>query len=91
MAGFQQIRPGSTPPGLIAPISSGPLQEMTRYRALVARVVEAFGDEIKASKWLSLPNRDLNGQTPLQTVQNNGYDFQILEPVLVRIEHGVDY
>lgn len=64
---------------------------MMRYRGLVSRVVEAFGDEIKASRWLSLPNRDLNGQTPIQAVQTNGYDMQALEPILTRIEHGVDY
>ncbi len=62
-----------------------------RYRALVSRVVDAFGDEVKASRWLSLPNRDLNGQTPLQAVQSCGYDLQLIEPILTRIEHGVDY
>jgi hypothetical protein len=39
---------------------------------LVARAVDAFGDEIKASSWLPLPNRDLGGQTPLQVAQKNG-------------------
>ncbi|MGH9560147.1 MAG: antitoxin Xre/MbcA/ParS toxin-binding domain-containing protein, partial [Terracidiphilus sp.] len=64
---------------------------MLRYRGLVSRAVEAFGDEIKASRWLSLPNGDLDGQTPIQAVQANGYDMQVLEPILTRIEHGVDY
>jgi uncharacterized protein (DUF2384 family) len=68
-----------------------PVPEIVRYQALVSRAVDAFGDEIKASQWLSLPNRDLNGQTPLQAVQGNGYDIQVLEPILTRIEHGVDY
>jgi len=61
------------------------------YRALVARTVEAFGDEIKASKWLSLPNKDLKGMTPLQLAQANGYSTQSLEPILTRIEHGIDF
>lgn len=61
------------------------------YQALVSRVVAAFGDEVKASRWLSLPNVDLGGQTPIQAVQNCGYDFQVIEPILTRIEHGVDY
>jgi uncharacterized protein (DUF2384 family) len=65
--------------------------EMTGYRALVSRVVDAFGDEIKASRWLSMPNRDLDNRTPLQAVQNSGYDMEVLEPILTRIEHGVDY
>ena len=34
-------------------------QRIVSYRALVSRVVDAFGDEVKASRWLSLPNRDL--------------------------------
>jgi uncharacterized protein (DUF2384 family) len=64
---------------------------MVCYRALVSRAVEAFGDEIKASRWLSIPNKDLEGQTPLQAVQKSGYDMQVLEPILTRVEHGVDY
>ena len=64
---------------------------MGSYRALVSRVVAAFGDEIKASRWLSLPNSDLSGQTPIQAIQNSGYDLQVIEPILTRIEHGVDY
>jgi hypothetical protein len=33
----------------------------------------------------------LGGKTPLQAVQNSGYDIQVLEPILIRIEHGIDY
>ncbi len=66
-------------------------QEMMRYRVLIARTVDAFGDEIKASLWLSLPNHDFGGKTPLQVAQTNGYDLQAIEPVLIRIEHGVDF
>lgn len=84
--GPERARPGTSKPG-----AAEPAYEMTRYRALVSRVVEAFGDEIKASRWLSLPNRDLDGRTPLQAVQANGYDIQVLEPILTRIEHGIDY
>lgn len=71
--------------------ASEPAREMLRYRALVSRAVEVFGDEIKASQWLSMPNRDLGGKSPLQAVQNGGYDIQVLEPIFTRIEHGVDY
>jgi uncharacterized protein (DUF2384 family) len=93
MASSPQFRPKGKPPesiGADAPhTESGP--DILRYRGLVSRAVEAFGDEIKASRWLSLPNRDLNGQTPIQAVQASGYDMQVLEPILTRIEHGVDY
>jgi len=57
----------------------------------VARTVDVFGDEIKASRWLSLPNRDLDGQTPLEVAQKSAYDPQAIEPILIRIEHGVDF
>jgi len=69
----------------------GPVHEMKRYQMLVARAVDAFGDEIKASRWLSLPNRDLDGQTPLQVAQKEGYSLRAIEPLLTRIEHGVYY
>jgi uncharacterized protein (DUF2384 family) len=64
-------------------------QAIVSYRALVARTVEAFGDEIKASKWLSLPNKDLKGMTPLQLAEASGYSIESLEPILTRIEHGI--
>jgi uncharacterized protein (DUF2384 family) len=64
---------------------------MAAYRELVERAVDAFGDELKASLWLSVPSQDLDGLTPLQVFQQSGYDLQALEPTLVRMEHGVDY
>jgi uncharacterized protein (DUF2384 family) len=68
---------------------AGPLQELTNYEQLVARAVDVFGDEIKASKWLSLPNSELSGETPLQVAKRDGYDRQVLEPIFTRIEHGI--
>ena len=68
----------------------GLVQQMTNYQKLVARAVGVFGDEIKASQWLSLPNSELNGDTPLQVAQRNRYDGHVLEPILIRIEHGID-
>jgi uncharacterized protein (DUF2384 family) len=69
--------------------SADAARALASYRALVARTVEAFGDEIKASKWLSLPNKDLKGMTPLQLVEASGYSIESLEPILTRIEHGI--
>jgi hypothetical protein len=65
--------------------------EMRNYRNLVMRTIDVFGDEIKASRWLSLPNADLDGETPLKAAQKHGYDPQVLEPIFTRIEHGVDF
>jgi uncharacterized protein (DUF2384 family) len=91
MASSSHLRASRKPPRRIEAAAIAPAQDMIRYRALVSRTVDAFGDEIKAARWLSLPNRELSGQTPLQAVQNSGYDMQVLEPILTRIEHGVDY
>jgi len=65
--------------------------ELWLYRKLVSRTVEVFGDEVKASEWLSRPNPDLGDDTPLGVAQKNGYDYRVIEPLLIRIEHGIDY
>jgi Protein of unknown function (DUF2384) len=69
--------------------NAAPVQELANYKQLVARAVDVFGDEIKASKWLSLPNAELNGDTPLQVAQRDGYSCQVLEPIFTLIEHGI--
>jgi hypothetical protein len=74
-----------------SPVHDSPSHEMKRYQTLVARAVDVFGDEIKASRWLSLPNRDLDGQTPLQAAEKEAYSLRSIEPLLTRIEHGVYY
>jgi uncharacterized protein (DUF2384 family) len=98
MASSPKIERARIPPRSFAPESvknasrdENTMHEMARYRMLVARTVDAFGDEIKASRWLSLPNKDFNGQTPLQAAQKKGYDPQVIEPNLSRIEHGVEF
>jgi uncharacterized protein (DUF2384 family) len=91
MASAPHSRTPRKPPRSIEMDASEQTLEMARYQTLVSRTVDAFGDEIKASRWLSLPNPDLSGQTPLQAVQSSGYNMQVLEPILIRIEHGVDY
>jgi uncharacterized protein (DUF2384 family) len=61
----------------------------TNYQGIVARATEVFGDEVKASRWLSLPCQDLNGRVPLEVASKNGYDLQVFEPIFIRIEHGI--
>lgn len=91
MASSPQFRGIRKPPQNSSADAPETAEDFLRYRALVSRAVDAFGDEIKASRWLSSPNPDLNGQTPLQAVQGSGYDVHVLEPILTRIEHGIDY
>lgn len=67
--------------------------EYLAYRSLVERAVDVFGDEIKASLWLSRPSPDLEGKSPLQEAQRLHYapaDMdRLFEPIFVRIEEGI--
>lgn len=61
----------------------------TNYRHLVNRVDDVFGDAETASRWLSAPNDELGKKTPLEAARAVGYDVGVLEPLLIRLEHGV--
>lgn len=67
----------------------GSEQRFVNYNELVDRVVDVFGDEIAASRWLSSPNADFEQKTPIDVAREHEYDRTVLEPVLIRIEHGV--
>jgi uncharacterized protein (DUF2384 family) len=82
-------RVGETEPGGVAEEVAQTEWRMSNYRNLVARTVEVFGDEIKASRWLSAPSAELGGKTPIELARGFGYDVGQLEPILTRIEHGV--
>jgi len=89
MADFPIPSPEETSPGHAQTIPATVSREYESYKALVSRAVDVFGDEIRASLWLSQPNPDLKGKTPLEFAQGSGYNVQVLEPILVRIEHGI--
>lgn len=68
----------------------GETQETYRhYQRLVERVIDVFGDEVRANLWLSEPSTALGGETPLQVARRDKYSVDTLEPVLVRLEHGI--
>ena len=89
MASVPHVKVVSDPVVEPGKASVTPYEELLNYRQLVARVVDVFGDETKASVWLSTPNSSLNGETPLRAAQRNAYDLLTLEPILTRIEHGI--
>jgi len=89
MADLPIPSPEETTPGHAHPAPAAIAKEFESYKALVSRAVDVFGDEIRASLWLSQPNPDLKGKTPLEVAQRSGYDVKVLEPILVRIEHGI--
>src|SRR5580698_6990543 len=69
------------------PLPSDPSAEnLRRYRLLVARTIEVFGDPIRANLWLSSPCADFGGKTPAQVAQEQSYSMEALEPELARIE-----
>jgi uncharacterized protein (DUF2384 family) len=71
MAGLPRFEPERVRAESAAPHPAfGSAHELANYQKLVARAVDVFGDEVKASKWLSLPNSDLNGEVPLHYVRN---------------------
>ncbi len=67
--------------------------EYSSYRQLVERTIDVFGDELKASLWLSKPSPDLEGKVPLQIAESVQYAAdeldRIFEPIFTRIEHGI--
>lgn len=77
----------------IAAQSSSPVARLHNYSEFVHRTVEVFGDELKASRWLSLPSSDLNGRIPLEVAQSLQFDPSelslVFEPLFTQIEHGV--
>ena len=68
-------------------------EHYANYAALVDRAVDVFGDASLASEWLSKPNAAMENKTPLQVFQEHGYTRSaieaIIEPVFLRIEHGI--
>jgi uncharacterized protein (DUF2384 family) len=74
----------------LALTTSNANQNLANYEKLVARVSDVFGSEIRASRWLSRPNPELNGESPIQVAIRDRYELRSLEPILTRMEHGIE-
>ncbi len=60
------------------------------YEQLVNRAVDVFGDEFKATRWLSTHLKQLDNLSPLEWAEKSGFaDLSQIEFVLGQIEHGV--
>ena len=55
---------------------------------LIAHAVAVFGDEHKASHWLSTPLAVLDGRTPSELLETDE-GGALVEQVLIRIEHNI--
>jgi putative toxin-antitoxin system antitoxin component (TIGR02293 family) len=62
--------------------------DVTRIVPVVAHAVAVFGDEHKATHWLSTPLPLLNGKAPAEVLQTQDGIARV-EQILVRIEHNI--
>ena len=83
----RQDRLRVTTPRDIAGIGSSPLV-IDRILPVVAHAVAVFGDEHKASHWLSSPLPLLAGSSPCEVIEREG-GVDVVEQILTRIEHNI--
>lgn len=69
-------------------LSPGESDRLARFARLIVRAEEAIGDRIKSLRWLTTPNRALEGERPLKLLDSDAGTLAV-EQVLGRIEHGV--
>lgn len=62
--------------------------DFTAIVPVIAHAVGVFGDEHKATHWLSTPLPILQGHTPTEVLQMAGGIARI-ETILTRIEHNI--
>jgi putative toxin-antitoxin system antitoxin component (TIGR02293 family) len=56
---------------------------------ILIHAFETFGSEAKAWLWLERPNMLLAGSAPIQILQNDPSNYQLVEDELTRIDYGV--
>lgn len=70
---------------LLTLAESDRVQRLERIRGEAVRV---FGAEEKADRWLRKPNRALENAVPIELLESET-GAQVVEEMLVRIEHGM--
>jgi putative toxin-antitoxin system antitoxin component (TIGR02293 family) len=55
---------------------------------VIAHAVAVFGDEQKATHWLSTPLAILENRTPAELLSNDE-GIELIEQTLTRIEHNI--
>ena len=61
---------------------------LARFGRIHQRAIEALGSAEKAQRWLTRPNRALEGVAPI-TILGSDAGTVVVERILGRIEHGV--
>jgi putative toxin-antitoxin system antitoxin component (TIGR02293 family) len=59
-----------------------------QYARVFEQAISVFGTQQLAEKWLSRPCRFLEGNVPLEMIDNS-LGFQVVEDYLCRIQYGV--
>ncbi len=67
---------------------TAPQFPISRIVPVVAHAVAVFGDEHKASHWLSTPLRLLEDRPPYELL-NSEVGIQRVDEILTRIEHNI--
>ena len=63
--------------------------KILRYARLLDLALELVnGNKENALQWLSTPNRELSGETPLSYAQT-GVGAEVVRDLIAKIEHGV--
>ncbi len=64
-------------------------QRYLAYKTVVERAVDVFGNELKATRWLSRSSSDFDEKSPLEALADSSFDSTPILNVLGKIEHGV--
>jgi putative toxin-antitoxin system antitoxin component (TIGR02293 family) len=64
------------------------LPDMSRLVPVIAHAIAVFGDEKKATHWLSTPLPFFDGRAP-QELLDTGEGMALVEQTLTRIEHNI--
>ncbi len=92
MALDRKLFGGSRPPGKTAAVqpvpAEGPILDVDRIVPVVAHAVAVFGDEHKASHWLSTPLALLDNLSPARAMARKD-GVEEVDRVLTRIEHNI--
>ena len=64
-------------------------QRYLAYKTVVERAVDVFGNELKATPWLSRQSPDFDGRSPVEALVDSDFNPTAILYTLGRIEHGV--
>jgi putative toxin-antitoxin system antitoxin component (TIGR02293 family) len=64
------------------------VQQIDRLVRLAAHAIAVFGDQGKASHWVTMPLPLLDHRSPEEVIFGEG-DFERIDQILTRIEHNI--